>query len=291
MPKEETLSYYESKIKNVLLYVQNNLDKDLNVKTLAEKSNISFFHFHRIIRACLGVPLGSYINRLRLDTAAKLIKYSNENISEIAVKIGYNDLSAFSKSFSREFGISPSDYRLNKESSINSNIDFHFKHDKIEKYNLDPKIKIFPLRKIAYIEVKGRYGSAECNEAWKLITDYAIANKIFNWNTEAFSIYYDDPDIVGIDNCNFDCCLTVKKNIETGGIIKTKEIEGGKYLIFRYKGPYEKLWDLYDLLYRDVIVRLNEYQLRDSPIIEKYIKYSEKTKPENLITEIHIPIL
>lgn len=290
MSREETLKYYESKVKDVVLYIQNNLDKDLNVKTLAEKSNISLFHFHRIIKACLGVSLGTYVNLLRLDAAARLVKYSNENISEIAVKIGYNDLSAFSKSFTREFGISPSEYRLNNESFINCNIDFHYKQNTVEKYNLNPKIKIVPERQVAFIEVKGTYGGIESEKAWKSLLEYATSNKIITWNLEAFSIYYDDPDVVGIDNCNFDSCLAIKKICYPSDLVKIKRIEGGKYIVFRYKGPYENLWDVYNLLFQDYIVLLDKYQVRNSPVLEKYVKYSDRTKPENQITEIYIPI-
>jgi AraC family transcriptional regulator len=290
MSKKETLNYYQSKVKNLVSYIQNNLEKDLNVKTLAEQSNISFFHFHRIIKAYLGMPLGTYVNRLRLDTAAKLIKYSNENISEVALKIGYNDLSAFSKSFTREFGITPSEYKSNCDCIINSTIDFCYRHEKIEKYNISPKVKTIPARNVIFVEVKGEYGGEKCVEAWNLMVDFARANKIMSWNPEAFSIYYDDPEVVGVDNCVADYCLTIRKKIEANEIVKIKEVPCGKYLVFRYKGPYEKLWDVYDYMMENYIMLIGKYELRDAPMIEKYIKYSDKTKPENLITEICLPI-
>jgi len=44
------------------------------------------------------------------------------------------------------------------------------------------------------------------------------------------------------------------------------------------------------MLYRDYIILLDKYHLRDAPVIEKYLKYSEKMKPENYITEVCIPI-
>lgn len=290
MSKEETLKYYENKAKDVVLYIQNNLDKDLNVKTLAERSNISFFHFHRIIKACLGIPLGTYINQLRLDTAAKIIRYSDENINQIALKVGYNDLSAFSKSFTKEFGVSPSEYRINKESSINSSVDFHYNKNTVEQYKLNPKIKIVSERQVAFIEIKGKYGGTESYKAWDTLVDFAVANKVTGWNTEAFSIYYDDPEVAGVDNCLFDCCLSIRKNVAPSGLVNSKQVEGGKYLVFRYKGLYENLWDVYNLIFQDYIVSFDKYRVRDSPVLEKYIKYSAKTKPGNLITEIYIPI-
>jgi AraC family transcriptional regulator len=73
-------------------------------------------------------------------------------------------------------------------------------------------------------------------------------------------------------------------------VVKIKQLEGGKYLVFRYKGPYENLWDVYYLIYKDYIILLDRYRVRNSPVLEKYIKYSVKTKSENSITEIYIPI-
>jgi AraC family transcriptional regulator len=290
MQKEETRGFYESKLDEVLGYVQNNLDKDLNVKLLAERSNISFFHFHRIMKACLGEPLGSYINRIRLDTAARLLRCSDENISTIGYNIGYSDTSSFSKSFVREFGITPTDYRNMKDSKINSQIDFQFRCDKVEKHTIDTRIKIVTIRTVAYIRVIGRYGGTECEKAWNLLSDFALRNKLFRWNNEFFSIYHDDPDVVGINNCTIDCCMTIKKPIVPEGPIQFKKVDGGRYMIFRYKGPYDNLWDVYDSIYCDIISKLNQYKIKDSPVIEKYVKYSEKTLPENLVTEIHIPV-
>jgi AraC family transcriptional regulator len=290
MYKEETLNYYEYKVREVITYVHDNPDGELNIKALSEKFNISYFHFQRIMRAALNEPLGNYINRVRLNKSAQLIRESGESISEIAGKSGYNDLSAFSKSFVKEFGMSPNEYRLNVENSVNIDVDFHFNNSRVVDSKLNPKIKVFQAKKIIYVEVKGRYGGESGTTAWNMIERFAAKAKIITWNPEIFCIYYDDPDIVGENNCNYDCCLTVRKKVEPDGFVNVKELEGGKYLVFRYKGPYDSLWDVYNLLYRDYIILLDKYQLRDAPVLEKYIRYSEKTKPENLITEICLPI-
>jgi AraC family transcriptional regulator len=290
MARQKTLNYYESKVKDVITYIQNNLDKDLNVRILAEKSNISFYHFHRILKAGLGIPLGTYVNHLRLETAAKAIKNTNENISDIATKIGYSDLSAFSKSFAREFGLSPSDYRLCRESSINCHIDLHYDKEAIEKYHLKPKIKIIPSRRVAFIRVKGIYGGAEVDATWQILQHFAMTNRIIGWNPEIFSIYYDDPEVTGAENCVYEICITLRKEVIPSDPVKIKEVDGGKYLVFRYKGPYEKLWEVYDYLFKNHLLLLEEHTLRDAPMHERYVRYSERTRPENLITDIYIPI-
>jgi AraC family transcriptional regulator len=290
MPREDTVNYYQSKVQEVIQYIESNLDKELTIKILAEKSNISFFHFHRIFKASIGTPMGTYINRLRLDAAAKLIRHSQNSIGEIALKIGYNDVSAFSKSFTREFGISPTDYRLNRESSINSSIDLQWNHENIENFHLRPKIKVVPPIHAICIEVRGEYGGKGTEEAWKALVDYATSTRLIGWNPDAFSIYYDDPDETGIDNCSSDLCIAIRKNVMPDAPIKIKEIEGGKFLVFRYQGPYEKLWNVYNHLFKEHFIRADKFKLRDAPILEKYIKYSEKTKPENQVTDILIPV-
>lgn len=290
MPREETTNYYQSKVQEVIRYIKNNLDQELTTKILAEKFNISFFHFHRIFKAGIGTPLGTYINRLRLDTAAQLIRYSENSIGEIALKIGYNDVSAFSKSFTREFSISPTDYRQSRESSISSSIDLLWNHENIENFHLRPKIKVVPPIRAICIEVRGEYGGKGTEEAWKALIDYATSNRLIGWNPDAFSIYYDDPDETGVDNCRSDLCIAIRKDIIPGAPIKIKKIEGGTFLVFRYQGPYEKLWNVYNHLFKEHFIRNDKYKLRDAPILEKYMKYSEKTRPENLLTDILIPV-
>jgi AraC family transcriptional regulator len=73
------------------------------------------------------------------------------------------------------------------------------------------------------------------------------------------------------------------------GRIKSKIIKGAKYLVFRYKGSYDYLWDIYNYIYREWILK-SDYKLRDLPSIEKYLNFAHSTKPENYLTEIYLPI-
>lgn len=286
--KSSTLTYYQQKIEDVLQYINNHLDENITINVLAEYSGISAFHFHRILRGALNEPIGSYIDKARLDTALKLMRYSEESITIIAEKIGYNDLSSFSKAFTKEFGLSPQDFRSNRELILNTKIDYHINVEGQIVSHINPKIIQLPDKKVIYKRVKGEYGGKEVYEAWDQLTDFIMKNKLSGWNPELFSIYYDDPYVVGNENCISDICFTVKKDIEHPDF-KMNHLQGGKYALFRYKGPYERLFELYDKIYSDWLISAN-YKLRDVPPIEKYINYLPKTKPENLLTGIYIPI-
>ncbi len=290
MPKEETARYYEEKARTIIHFIRENLGQDLSVKSLAERAGISIYHFHRIIKAYLGVSLGKYITGQRLNEAARLLKDTRESIGDIAMNIGYQDLSALTKAFSREFGMSPNEFRQHAESRTSTRVDFRFEKDAITTEKLKPKLMIVPRRDIIYIPMTGEYGDEACVRAWDSLLEFATRKKLAGWSLEAFSIYYDDPEVVGPENCRYDICMTVKKKIEPEGEVLSRRISGGKYLVFRYKGPYEKLWDLYEVLYRDYLLATDLYRLRDEPIMERYVKYSAATRPENLVTDIYIPI-
>jgi AraC family transcriptional regulator len=287
--KNTTVTYYQKKVDDVLQYIHNHLNENISIKELTEYAGISFFHFHRILKGALNEPVGTYIDKVRLDTAIKLIRYSDESINSISAKIGYNDVSSFSKAFSKEFGISPQEFKSNREMLLNTHVDYIIDGKGRLVSEIKPKIIFLPDKKVIYIRVIGEYGGKEVFDAWEQLVNFIKQHKFLGWNPEFFSIYYDDPDNVGRENCTSDLCFVTKKEIEETSVFKLNQIKGGKYAVFRYKGPYERLWELYNKIYGDWLLSA-DYKLRDVAPIEKYINYSPKTKPDSLLTEIYIPI-
>jgi len=108
------MSNYKKGIDNVLTFIDANLNEKPDLDKLAKIANLSKFHFHRIMKAFLDETLGSYINRIRLETAVKLLRYSAQPINEIAYRVGYHTPSAFTKGFKKMFGVSPTYIRKHK---------------------------------------------------------------------------------------------------------------------------------------------------------------------------------
>ena len=89
MPKPVTQKDYFERINKVLEYINNHQEEKMDIEILSGISNFSPCHFHRIVSAYLKEPLGNYIIRIRLDSAARLLRYSSEPIGEIAYATGY----------------------------------------------------------------------------------------------------------------------------------------------------------------------------------------------------------
>lgn len=282
--RPSTKEEYLKQINIVVEYINNHLDENIDLKTLAEISNFSPFHFQRIMKAFLGESIGAFIIRMRIETAAQLIRHTDLPIQEIAYRVGYDTPSSLSKIFKQTYKVSPTDYRNNKNFIIMKPIeidsDLNIKKPKV--VSLDSKTAI-------YIQQIGAYQTLDFGGVWGKLWQYIKENKLYSAGIEHICIYYGDPKVTEGDKLRTDICLTISKKAEPKGEIGVKEINGGKYVMFAYQGSYNNLNKVYDTIYAKYIPE-NEYTLRDGSCFEKYLNNPENTAPEKLKTEIYIPI-
>jgi AraC family transcriptional regulator len=78
---------------------------------LARATGLSRFHFLRSFKRVTGITPHQWVLRMRLRQAAELLVKSRQPITEVALDVGFDDLSNFIRSFRTEFGVSPNRYR------------------------------------------------------------------------------------------------------------------------------------------------------------------------------------
>ncbi len=78
---------------------------------LARELNVNKFHLARQFRAGLGVSPMAYLNRLRAEQAAALVRNTSLPLSEIGVSVGWPVSSHFSRRFRQHLGMSAQEYR------------------------------------------------------------------------------------------------------------------------------------------------------------------------------------
>ena len=281
--KNITYNDYIQRINKVVAYINNHLDETLDLKTLANEAALSDFHFHRIFKALKGEAIGGYITRLRLEATARLLRYTALTIEEIAFNIGYETPASLSKAFKKQYGISPTEYRTNKDTYIMKkeiiNPDLALKAPKI--VTLEPK-------NLIYVALTGAYGSLDYGKAYEQLWAVIKAQKLFTKGIESICISYDDPKITEGSLQRSDVCLAIHKPTSPQDEVSCKTLAGGKYAVFFYQGSYENLSQVYDTAVRWVID--HQYTLREEPFFEKYLNDARRTPKEKLKTEIYIPI-
>src|SRR5271165_3263456 len=113
--KTHANSEYAQRINRVIDYLRGNLDRQVKLKELARVACLSEFHFHRIFGAVSGETLNNFTNRLRLEKAARLLRYSDKSLTDIALDCGFSSSATFSRAFRSGYDTSPSQFRKSGE--------------------------------------------------------------------------------------------------------------------------------------------------------------------------------
>lgn len=87
-------------------------DGDWSVAGLAARANMGREQLRRSCLRDYGRTPHQYLTQLRLRKACELLRISNDTLECVAGRIGFSDAFAFSKAFTRQYGMPPSKYRL-----------------------------------------------------------------------------------------------------------------------------------------------------------------------------------
>ena len=96
-------------IREAISYIEDNITKDISIKEIADKVNISPFYFQKGFGMLCGYSLSEYIKGRTL--AGSEVLSTDEKIIDIAIKYGYDSPDSFTKAFTRFHGVTPSAVR------------------------------------------------------------------------------------------------------------------------------------------------------------------------------------
>lgn len=278
-----TTEEYQRKVNILVEYINNHLSETIDLDILAEMSGFSPWHFHRIVKAFLGENIGAFIVRMRVETAARLLRHSDMPVQEISWRVGYDVPSSLSKVFKQFYGISPNGYRKNKDYIIMRPLEI--RHD----LKIEAEVKELPACQIAYLRLSGAYMNLDYCGAWQKLWGFVKEQNLFSEGIEHICIYHNDPKVTEPDKLRTDVCLILPKPAEPRGEIGVRQLPGGKYAVYRYQGSYEHLKSVYDTVYSHLLPE-GGYKPADSPGYEKYLNNPANTAPEELMTEIYVPV-
>jgi AraC-like DNA-binding protein len=91
-------------------------DEPHTTLSLARAVGLSTSHLRRRFKAAFGRTPRAYLERVRMEEAARLIKEGNLSIKEVARRVGYCDANNFSTAFKRFYGSSPQSHRPSADS-------------------------------------------------------------------------------------------------------------------------------------------------------------------------------
>ncbi len=98
-------------LQQALKYIHNNFSTEISLDRVAGTAGISKYHFSRLFKEMTGLTYQSYLNRVRIEQAKKLLNDDALSITDTGYAVGYSDLTHFERIFKKLTGITPSQFR------------------------------------------------------------------------------------------------------------------------------------------------------------------------------------
>lgn len=288
-----------------ITYIEENLSEPLSLKIIAEKAHFSTFHFHRLFKIIVGETVHNFIIRKRIEKAASYLLYQkSKNITEVAAQVGFGNLSAFSKSFKKFYGISPNKFKeespekyskISKTESKNGKVVITFEQYICNinnalnwlKMKTNTEVKKIEKLNLAYISHKGSMDVI--GTIYERLVKWATPKGLMNEETKMVTIYHDSPKITDPNNLRMSACIILNKTIKVDGEVNLRTIETNKCIVSRLEiTPFE-----FQQAWESSFVWMVENGYTKSSIDPFEIYYNNAQEhPENkFIVDLCIPIL
>ncbi len=273
---------YEKRLMRVLDYIHANPADDLSLDTLADVAAMSRFHWHRVFQAMTGETCAQATRRIRLYRAACWLVENDDPVAVVAKRCGYRSVQSFSRAFHASFGMPPVQFRTRG--------DLRSPYPQIKKgeYPMFPvEVLNAPPRRIAAKSHIGPY--PEIGVAFQKLATVFTSRNLWGQARGMLAICYDDPEAIKPENLRSHAGVIVGSDFELPEGLESVDVPDGKMAVMHYKGPYAGLKAAYDYLYCDWLNDSGE-ELRNAPSFEVYLNDPMDTAPDDLLTDICVPL-
>ena len=96
-------------------YINENYDKELSLDDVSRAVDISPYYFSKVFKDETGENFIEYLTTIRIEKAKELLRGSNLSMKEICSAVGYSDPNYFSRTFKKNVGVTPTEYKEGKD--------------------------------------------------------------------------------------------------------------------------------------------------------------------------------
>lgn len=104
----------QEKINAIIRFIRQNLHRELTVAELANEAHLNADYFSRVFYEIVKIRPVKFIQEKRIERAQLLLSTTTYSISEIASKVGLDNISYFTRLFKKQLGRTPGEYRQSK---------------------------------------------------------------------------------------------------------------------------------------------------------------------------------
>lgn len=242
---------HQSAVNKAIDYIENNICGKIELESLAQVANLSKYHFLRVFKTLIGETPLQFIMRLRIEKiASTLLSKPSDSISSIANEFGFTDITAFSKNFKIQFGVTATQWRIDNinlnDSDKIANKGLQDFYNKSKSVQLEPRliqnksieVKDVKQFSVVYFRHIGSYIRTDnlYEKMWSKLFAWAVTKGyIERPDLKTLVVYHDDPNLTEADKQRLSFCISIPENAKIDNKIDKMIIEGGKYLVARFE--------------------------------------------------------
>jgi AraC family transcriptional regulator len=272
----------ERRLLRVLDHIHDNPAGDLSLDALSDVAAMSRFHWHRVFRAMTGETMAQAVRRIRMQRASYLLVMTDQPLAVLAASVGMDNLASFSRAFAEHFLMSPAIFRKRGELRP-------FVRTPLPRR--DPMhpvtIRSEPPIRLAALPHKGAY--FEISRAFQKLSAVMVSRDLFRHAGRMIAVFYDDPQSVAEPDLRSHAGFELTSDADLAAPLEDVTLPAGRQAVLTYTGPYAGLPAAYDELFGVWLPQSGE-EPADTPSFEVYLNSPMDTAPEELVTELHLPL-
>ncbi len=98
-------------VSKAMNYAETHLQQNPSIADMADAANLSCYQLDRRMKALFGITTGKWLLKTKISKASQLLINSEFSVLDIALAVGYNDQSAFTRQFKTATGLTPSAFK------------------------------------------------------------------------------------------------------------------------------------------------------------------------------------
>jgi AraC family transcriptional regulator len=300
-----TATKYRKSLLPVLVYIEEHLDELLPLDELAALAGFSPHHFHRIFQHVTGEAPKEYLRRLRLERAVYRLKVSPDNVLQIALEAGFKTHETFTRAFTRQFDINPSEFRnvlkeyracvdesmgsytfdgFTDETPLTLRFDMQKEPVSVQKFAAQPVIFI---RYHGYEDLLS--DKQTFFDLWSELFDFAEEHGLEYSRETLIGITHDDPYVSAEGKIRFDACLPVSDPVAASHPIGYRVLQPGLCVLRRHYGGMEEIAKTFAFIGVEWLPA-DDYCLRAAAPFEIYHCKQVDKHLERLYTDAYVPL-
>ncbi len=158
------------------------------------------------------------------------------------------------------------------------------------KAGMKPEIRRIPTMTVAFVPgTRPTMDAKGCGPAWAKLMAWAEMNRLLHKDTVYAGISNGDPSTTMREKECYDACISVPQETKGDGNVVIGAVGGRDYSVFLHHGPWENLKQTYAIIYK-TWAHNTELKIGTGPALEIYKTPSRDTPPEELLTEVCVPL-